>query len=166
MDKIKSLLLPLALVFAAIAVFETGARYGASNMRAHAIAGELVFPLTVYVQGKGSMNTESLDNIAAVIDNGIAAGSMHRQLWYLQKDAKESLDKVLAYAFSVRGDGVLERLEQAQAEEGINPDKKARLEKVTEAIKQAKIDLANQAKDAAEKKAAEVAEPVAEPVAE
>ncbi|MDP4610438.1 MAG: hypothetical protein NWT02_04570 [Opitutales bacterium] len=162
MDKIKSLLLPLALVFAAIAVFETGARYGASNMRAHAIAGELVFPLTVYVQGKDSMNAESRANIAAVIDNGIAAGSMHRQLWYLQKDSKDALDKVLAYAFSVRGDGVLERLTQAQAEEGINSDKKARLAEVTEAIKQAKADLADSAKDAADKKAAELAEPAAE----
>ena len=35
MDKIKNLLLPLALIFGAIAVFETGARYGATNMRAH-----------------------------------------------------------------------------------------------------------------------------------
>lgn len=162
MDKLKSLLLPLALVFAAIAVFETGARYGASNMRAHAIAGELVFPLTVYVQGKDSMNTESRENIAAVIDNGIAAGSMHRQLWYLQKDSKDALDKVLAYAFSVRGDGVLERLTQAQAEEGINADKKARLAKVTEAIKEAKDDLANQAKDAADQKATELEAPAAE----
>ena len=43
MEKIKSLLLPLALVFSAIAVFDPGARYGATNMQAFAIASELQF---------------------------------------------------------------------------------------------------------------------------
>jgi hypothetical protein len=51
MVKLKNLLLPLALFFGAIAVFETGARYGASNMRAHAIASELQLPLSIYISG-------------------------------------------------------------------------------------------------------------------
>lgn len=39
MDKIKNLLLPLALVFAAIAVFECGARYAV----VYSISSELIF---------------------------------------------------------------------------------------------------------------------------
>ncbi len=154
MDKIKSLLLPLALVFAAIAVFETGARYGATNMRAHAIAGELVFPLTVYVQGQGNMNQESLDNIAAVIDNGIAAGSMHRRLWYLDKDAKAALDKVLAYAFSVRGEGVAARLTAAIDAEDTSEATKARLTEVKAAVNEAKVELIDNAPSVEEQEAA------------
>jgi hypothetical protein len=52
MEKIKSLLLPLALIFSAIAVFEFGARYGATNMQAYAIASELQFPLNIYAQNE------------------------------------------------------------------------------------------------------------------
>jgi len=150
MDKIKSLLLPLALIFAAIAVFETGMRYGATNMRAHAIAGELVFPLGTLVQGKGQLDANSMNSIAAVIDNGIAAGAMHRQLWYLDKDAKAALDKVLAYAFSVRGGGVIERIAAAENEEGLDVSKRERLAKVREAITAAKADLFDNAPKPAE----------------
>ena len=59
MEKIKSLLLPLALVFGAIAVFEFGARYGATNMRAYAIASELQFPLRIYAQAQSNMDAGS-----------------------------------------------------------------------------------------------------------
>ena len=55
MEKVKALLLPLALVFAAIAVFETGVRYGSTNMRAYAIASELQLPLSIYVQSNLSL---------------------------------------------------------------------------------------------------------------
>ncbi len=142
MDKLKSLLLPLALVFAALAVFETGGRYGATNMRAHAIAGELAFPLSVYAQGQGKMDTQSLEIIASVIDNGIAAGAMHRQVWYLNKDAKASLDKVLAHAFSIRGDKVANRITSASEQEGIDTATKERLAKVLAAVMEAKAELA------------------------
>ena len=59
MEKIKSLLLPLALIFSAIAVFEFGARYGATNMQAYAIAGELQFPLNIYAQNEADMDNRS-----------------------------------------------------------------------------------------------------------
>ncbi|HAV13707.1 MAG TPA: hypothetical protein DCX06_09515 [Opitutae bacterium] len=145
MDKIKSLLLPLALVFAALAVFETGARYGATNMRAHAIAGELAFPLNAFVQGQGKLDAVSLGNIASVIDNGVAAASMHRQIWYLDKNAKASLDKVLAFAFTIRGDGVEKRIVAEQEKEGQDSETKDRLSKVLEAVKSAQAELVEQA---------------------
>lgn len=156
MDKLKSLLLPLALVFAAIAVFETGVRYGATNMRAHAIAGELVFPLTVFSQGQGNMDPTSLNNIAAVIDNGIAAGSMHRELWYLDKDAKAALDKVLTYAFNVRGEGAIERISAAGNAEGATENTQERIAKVLESVKAAKADLIDNAPNEAETEAVRV----------
>lgn len=150
MDKIKSLLLPLAFIFATIAAFETGIRYGATNMRAHAIAGELVFPLATLVQGKGQLDQNSMNGITAVIDNGIAAGAMHRQLWYLDKDAKAALDKVLAYAFSVRGDGVVERIAVAENKKDLDVSKRERLAKVREAITAAKADLVDNAPEPTE----------------
>ncbi|MGJ8638275.1 MAG: hypothetical protein ACSHYA_02685 [Opitutaceae bacterium] len=141
MDKLKSLLLPLALVFTALAVFEFGARYGATNMRAHAIAGELAFPLSVFVQGQDKMDEQSLNNIAAVIDNGIAAGSMHRNVWYLSKESKAALDKVLAYAFSVRGEGVVDSIMDAENKEGLSQTTKERLIQVRAAVSEAKLEL-------------------------
>ena len=57
MDKLKKLLLPLALIFGAIAVFDTGARYGAINMRVHAIASELQLPLSIYIAGQSTMDS-------------------------------------------------------------------------------------------------------------
>jgi hypothetical protein len=158
MDRLKSLLLPLALVFAAIAVFETGVRYGATNMRAHAIAGELVFPLTVFVQGQASMDPTSLNNIAAVIDNGIAAGAMHRKLWYLDKDAKAALDKVLTYAFNVRGDNVTERIIAASDLEGTTPSAQERIANVLEAVKAAKLELIDNAPSQTEEETATMPE--------
>lgn len=145
MDKIRSLLLPLALVFAALAVFETGARYGATNMRAHAIAGELAFPLTVYVQGQNTLNQASMGNLAAVIDNGIAAGAMHRQLWYLQAEAKANLDKMLAVALNVRGESTEARITSQLNAEGIGDSSKERLNKLLEAVKAARVDLIDNA---------------------
>lgn len=158
MDKIKSLLLPLALVFAALAVFETGGRYGATNMRAHAIAGELAFPLGVYTQGQGKVDAKSLETVASVIDNGIAAGAMHRQVWYLNKDSKAALDKVLAYAFSVRGENVVERITAAQNKEDIDLGTKERLATVLAAVKEAKAELANSAHSVTKKAVAEIPE--------
>jgi hypothetical protein len=112
MDKIKALLLPLALIFAAIAVFETGARYGATNMRAYGIASELQLPLNIYVSGQSAMNEQARAQWATIIDNGIAAGALHRQLWYLNKDAKAHLDQMLEFALSVRGNATIEQFEE------------------------------------------------------
>jgi len=154
MEKIKSLLLPLALVFAAIAVFEFGARYGATNMRAYAIASELQFPLNIYAQAEANMDASSKERFASMIDNGIATGAMHRKVWYLKKDARASLDKVLAYALSVRGDAVAERFASMEASEEIPALNKEKLAEIREAVIAAKIELVDNAKSAEEQESA------------
>ena len=153
MEKLKSLLLPLAMVFGAIAVFEFGARYGATNMRAYGIAGELKFPLGLYAQAQGNMDQQSKENFALFIDNGIAAGALHREVWYLQKDAKAALDNVLTYALSVRGEGVLERFSSDEIK-GLNPQ---RLAEIKAAVAEAKEDLITNTPSVAEKEAEEAA---------
>lgn len=155
MDKIKSLLLPLALVFGAIAVFEFGARYGATNMRAYAIASELQFPLRIYAQAQSSMDEGSQQTFALLIDNGIAAGSMHRQVWYLDKKARAALDKVLTHALSVRGDAVAGRFASMQASEDMPALNKAKLSEIHAAVLEAKADLIDNAPSVAENEAAE-----------
>lgn len=154
MDKIRSLLLPLALVFAAIAVFEFGARYGAGNMRAYAIASELQFPLRIYVQGESTMDEDSSEAFALLIDNGIAAGAMHRQVWYLDKEARTALEKVLAYALSVRGDAVAERFANMEAREAMPALNKEKLSKIRQAVIEAKTELVDSAPGVEEKEAA------------
>ena len=150
MEKIKSLLLPLALVFAAIAVFEFGARYGATNMRAYAIASELQFPLSIYAHAEANMDNRSKENFAMIIDNGIAAGAMHRQIWYLDRDAQAALDSLLSYALKVRGDAVAERFASMEANEGIPALNETKLTEIREALAEAKSDLIDNAPKAAE----------------
>jgi hypothetical protein len=104
MDKLKNLLLPLALLFGAIAIFETGARYGATNLRAHALARELQLPLSIYLSSQSTMDEQIGAQWEMVIDNCIAVSAVHRQIWYLQKEAKATLDKALTVALSVRGE--------------------------------------------------------------
>ncbi|HBR95667.1 MAG TPA: hypothetical protein DEA90_16035 [Opitutae bacterium] len=141
MDKIKSLLLPLALVFAGIAIFEFGARYGATNMRAYAIASELQFPLNIYEQAVSSMDAGSKETFAAMIDNGIAVGALHRKVWYLKKDARSKLDTVLARALSTRGEAVCERFASMQASEDLPTYNKNKLTEICEAVDIARLEL-------------------------
>jgi hypothetical protein len=154
MDKLKSLLLPLALVFAAIAVFEFGARYGATNMRAYAIASELQFPLRIYAQGRSTMDEVSMESFALLIDNGIAAGAMHRKVWYLDKEARAALEKVLTYALSVRGDATAERFATMQDSEEVPALNKAKLSEIREAVIEARTELIDKAPSVEEKEAA------------
>lgn len=146
MDKLKNLLLPLALIFGAIAVFETGARYGASNMRAHAIASELQLPLSIYIAGQSTMDAAAKAQWAAIIDHGIAAGAIHRQLWYLNEEAKGQLDKALSFALSVRGDGTAKRYELiANSEEKPSGLSGTKLNEIQHAINSAKAELVDNA---------------------
>jgi hypothetical protein len=153
MEKIKSLLLPLALVFAAIAVFEFGARYGATNMRAYAIASELQFPLSIYVQAEANMDKSSKENFAMIIDNGIIAGAMHRQIWYLNRDAQAALDSLLRTALKVRGDAVAERFTSAEASEDITAINETKLAEVRAALAKAIVDLIDNAPKVVEQEA-------------
>jgi hypothetical protein len=152
MEKIKSLLLPLALVFAAIAVFEFGARYGATNMRAYAIASELQFPLSIYIQAEANMDNSSKENFARIIDNGIASGAMHRQIWYLGQDAQAALDSLLSYALKVRGDAVAERFASMEASEDMPALNETKLTEIREALAEAKVDLIDNAPKIVERK--------------
>jgi hypothetical protein len=145
MEKIKALLLPLALVFAAIAVFEFGARYGATNMRAHAIASELKFPLNIYEQASATMDEGSKQTFAMLIDNGIAAGAIHRQVWYLDSKAEAALDKVLAQALTLRGDAVAARFIAMEASEALPALNKAKLAEIRAAVMEAKAELVDNA---------------------
>jgi hypothetical protein len=153
MEKIKSLLLPLALVFAAIAVFEFGARYGATNMRAYAIASELQFPLSIYVEAEANMDKSSKENFSMIIDNGIIAGAMHRQIWYLNRDAQAALDSLLRTALKVRGDAVAERLASMEASEDMPALNETKLTEIREALAEAKAGLVDNAPKVVEQEA-------------
>lgn len=146
MKKIQGILLPLALVFGAIAVFETGARYGTTNMRALAIAKELQLPLGIYLSGHTTMDDKTHAQLVTVIDNGIAAGAIHRQSWYLNKESKAQLEKVLRFALSMRGDAAAKRFEAiANSEplpEGVNLGK---LDEIRRAIDTAQVELIDNA---------------------
>lgn len=117
MDKIKALLLPLALVFAAIAIFEFGARYGASNTRAAALTGQLNNFTNLYLQVEAYSDENSKANLGAVIDNHIMTASLVRGAWYLRikQEPKKSLEKAISKALGIRGDGLLERLDALQS---------------------------------------------------
>ena len=153
MEKIKSLLLPLALVFSAIAVFEFGARYGATNMQAFAIASELQFPLNIYTQNEANMDNGSKDYFAMMIDKGIAAGAVHRQIWHLDRDAKAALDSLLSYALRLRGDAVTERFASMEASEDIPALNQAKLAEIRKALAEARVDLIDNAPTVAEQEA-------------
>ena len=150
MEKIKSLLLPLALVFTAIAVFEFGARYGATNMQAYAIASELQFPLSIYTQNETNMDNASKEYFSMIIDKGIAAGAMHRKIWHLSRDAQAALDSFLSYALNVRGDAVTERFASMEANEDIPALRETKLAEIREALAEARVDLIDNAPKVAE----------------
>lgn len=151
MDKLKSLLLPLALVFAGIAVFEAGVRYGSTNMRAHAIAEQMqmLTQLRVSVRSEEHGNAQVPVVPVAQLDNLIALGAVHRQIWYLDSKAQEVLDKTLTFVLSARGpDNVIKNIELAkESKEGAQISEE-RVDKIIEAIRQAKVDLIENAPSA------------------
>lgn len=117
MDKLKSLLLPIALIFAAVAIFEFGARYGASNTRAAALTGQLVNFTQLYKQVQAHSDESSRVYLKAVLDNHILTGALVRKAWYLKlrEEPRKSLNAALTEALAVRGDDVLVRFEAAQS---------------------------------------------------
>ena len=150
MIKFRSLLLPLALVFGSIAIFETGARYGATNMRAYAIAQQL-YSLT---QIRISIQTEENENAQVPvvpidqIDNLIVSGSMLREIWHLSTNAKETLNNTLAFVLQARGcENVINRLKQARESEGTNDDDQKQFDTIIAAIQLAQIELIDNAEN-------------------
>lgn len=145
MDKIKALLLPLALVFAAIAVFELGARYGASNTRAIALTGQLNNFVNLHKQVGANADERSKANLEAVIDNHVVTAALERDAWYLRfkDEPKASLEKALAGALAIRGDAVIARFEalQASTEEDAPKLSPSRFAEIRTALVSAQRDL-------------------------
>ncbi|WP_269524381.1 hypothetical protein [Coraliomargarita parva] len=160
MNKIKSLLLPLALVFGAIAIFQFGIQCGATNMRAYAISSQLNLALEFYVPNKASMPPATIKSLEELIDNGIATGATHRNSWCLNlnKQAKVQLDKTLAYALSVRGDAVFDHFANAEEGSSIQNLSEAKLAEITTAIRSAKTELIDNAPSPSEQESAVEAE--------
>ena len=148
MQKIRAILLPIALVFAGIAIFEGGVRYGAASMRAYAIAGEI--NLALQLRDSPALRADSAlrRSLASVLDNAIAAGAMQRSVWYLNDTAQQALDNVLAEALAARGEAVLKRFSgDGGAGAGVSSE---RAENIREALRKAMDDLEGKGGDAAD----------------
>ena len=148
MIKFRSFLLPLALVFGSIAIFETGARYGATNMRAYAIAQQLhsLTQIRISIQTEENENAQVPVVPIDQIDNLIASGSMLRKVWHLSTDAKEALNNTLAFVLQARGyENIINRLKQTRESEGTNADNKEQFDKIIAAIQLAQIELIDNA---------------------
>lgn len=150
MNKLRTLLLPLALVFGAIAIFETGARYGATNMRAYAISQQLhsLTQIRISIQNEENENTQVPVVPIDQIDNLIVSGSMLREIWHLSTNAKETLNNTLAFVLQARGcENVINRLKQARESEDTNEDDQKQFDKIIAAIHLAQIELIDNAKN-------------------
>lgn len=145
MEKIKALLLPLALVFAAIAIFEVGARYGASNTRALALTGQLNNYVHLYQQVRARADAPSLANLEEVIDHHAMTAALERGAWYLRfkDEPKASLEKALTEALQLRGDALMARFEAMSAanEDGSQKISPPRLAEIRTALERAQADL-------------------------
>ena len=150
MNKLKALLLPIAIVFGAIAIFETGARYGATNMRAYAISQQLhsLTQIRISIQNEKNENTQVPVVPIDQIDNLIASGSMLREIWHLSTNAKETLNNTLAFVLQARGcENVINRLKQARESEGTNDDDQKQFDAIIAAIQLAQIELIDKAEN-------------------
>ena len=119
-------------------------------MRAYAIASELQFPLTIYAQAEASMDKRSKEYFALRIDQSVATGAIHRQIWHLDRDAQATLDRVLSYALKVRGDAIAERFASMKASGDVPEFSGTKLKEIREALTEAKVDLIEKAPKAAE----------------
>ena len=75
---------------------------------------------------------------------------MHRQIWYLDRDAQAALDSLLSNALKVRGAAIAERFASMEANEGIPALNETKLTEIREALAEAKSDLIDNAPKAAE----------------
>ena len=148
MNKFRALLLPLALVFGAIAIFETGARYGATNMRAYAIAQQLhsLTQIRISIQTEENENTQVPVVPIDRIDSLIASGSMLREIWHLSTNAKEVLNNTLAFVLQARGyENIINQLKQARESAGATEDSQEEFDSIIAAIQLAQTELIDNA---------------------
>jgi hypothetical protein len=144
MHKFKGILLPLALVFAAIAIFETGARYGAANTRAVALTGQLSNYVALYRQVAQQADQRSLANLELVIDNHIVTAALQRGAWYLRlrDEPVGQLNQALGSALLLRGDAVKQRFAAMHADaESAAQISDAQLAQIMTALDMARADL-------------------------
>ena len=153
MEKIKSLLLPLALIFSAIAVFEFGARYGATNMQAYAIASELQFPLNIYAHNEADMDNSFKEYFAMMIDKGIKLPAPCTAKFGISTEMPKPHSIAYSYALKVRGDAVIERFASMETSEDIPALNQAKLAEIREALAEAGVDLIDNAPKVAEQEA-------------
>jgi hypothetical protein len=148
MQKFRALLLPLAIVFGAIAVFETGTRYGMTNMRAYAIAEQLhsLTQIRITIQNE-EQGTAQLPVVPiAQIDNLIASGSMLREIWHLEKNAKQVLENTLSFVMRARGaENIIQRFEAARDSEGTTAANQTQFNEIIAAIQLARTELIDNA---------------------
>ena len=148
MNKFRALLLPLALVFGAIAIFETGARYGATNMRAYAIAQQLhsLTQIRISIQTEENENTQVPVVPIDRIDSLIASGSMLREIWHLSTNAKEALNNTLAFVIQARGcENIINQLKQVRESAGATEDSQEEFDSIIAAIQLAQTELIDNA---------------------
>jgi len=148
MKMIQAFLLPLALIFAAIAVFDLGARYGAANTRSVALTSQLNHFVQLYQQIGPQADAQSLANLALVIDNHVMTAALQRDAWHLRfkQEPKASLDDALAHALLLRGEALMLRLNAPQTPTtggeavaaSLSP---ARLAEIRNAVERAQADL-------------------------
>lgn len=141
MGSLKQILLPLAIVLTAIGTFELGASYGASNVRAVALSGQLQTYLNFYTQSPSEPNITSQKTLEVIIDNHIATASLLREKWFLQirSEPKATLDKALRNGLAIRASSVLDHMQTAVASEsGMTSEK---FEQIQNAVARAKSEL-------------------------
>jgi hypothetical protein len=147
MNKLRALLLPLAVVFAAIALFEFGSRYGAANVRAVALSSQLQTYTNYYMQVRGQGDTASEKTLEKIVDNHIATAALQRDAWFLRfkEEPRASLEKALASGLSVRGEAALEHMSsQAEEEQGKVNVPAGKLEEIKAAVSKAREELVQQ----------------------
>ena len=148
MNKLRVLLLPLALVFGTIAIFETGSRYGATNMHAYAIAQQLhsLTQIRISIQTEENENAQVPVVPIDQIDSLIASGSMLREIWHLSTNAKEALNNTLAFVLQARGcENIIKQLKQARESAGATEDSQEEFDSIIAAIQLAQTELIDNA---------------------
>jgi|AACY02.2.fsa_nt_gi hypothetical protein len=143
MNWFRALLLPLALVFAAIAIFEFGARFGAANVRAVALAAQLENYLNYYEQIRGRADAASEVAIEKIVDNHIATAALQRDVWFLRfrREPRASLERALGEALALRGEAALEHMSSEPEAPGKVQVPAAKLEEIRQAVARARREM-------------------------
>ena len=111
------------------------------------------FALSVYAQAEANMDNSPNEHFAMIIHSSIPAGAMHRQIWYLNRDAQAALDSLLRTALKVRGDAVAERFASMEASEDMPALNETKLTEIREALAEAKVALIDNAPKVVEQEA-------------